>query len=168
MNLFYNTLQGASTVHFQGSNAETIRCTTIPNVLVNLEQARERQSRQPESPLTPSGQILSPMVHFYAGQWEELAGVLSVVKDNVLEVPRPTNLSFSEEDFMDGFSSHDGSIMGQENSSRRSTRLSGSRVWERANDTDTGGGYDVILMADIPHSATSLKKLYALIKKVSC
>ncbi|KAI3697047.1 hypothetical protein L6452_29766 [Arctium lappa] len=158
-------LKGASTVHFQDLNAETIRCTTIPNVLVNLEQARDRQSRQPESPLTPSRQILSPMVHFYAGQWEELAGVLSVVKNNVLEVPPPTNLSFSEEDFMDGFSSHDGSIMGQENSSRRSTRLSGSRVWERANDTDIGGGYDVILMTDIPHSATSLKKLYALIKK---
>lgn len=155
-------------MHFQDVNAETIRCTTIPNVLANLEQARERQSRQPESPLTPSRQIISPVVHFYAGEGEELAGVLSVVKKNVPDVSPPTNLSLSEEDFMDAYSSHDGSITGQETSARRSTRLSGSRVWERANETDIGGGYDVILMADIPHSATSLKKLYALIKQVSC
>ncbi|KAD3337093.1 hypothetical protein E3N88_32613 [Mikania micrantha] len=158
-------LKGASTVHFHDLNAETVRCTTIPNVMSNLEQARERQSQQPESPLTPSRQILSPIVHFYAGEWEELSGVLSVVKSNVLEVSPTMNLSFSEDDFMDAYSSHDGSINGNETSSRRSRKLSGSRVWESANDTDSGGGYDVILMTVIPHSATSLKKLYALIKK---
>ncbi|KAK9068694.1 hypothetical protein SSX86_012809 [Deinandra increscens subsp. villosa] len=158
-------LKGASTVHFQDLSAETIRCTTIPNVMANLEQARERQSQQHESPLTPSRQMLSPIVHFYAGEWEELSGVLSVVKNNVPEVSPTMNLSFSEEDFMDAYSSHDGSINGHESSSRQSRRLSGSRVWERANDTDIGGGYDVILMTVIPHSVTSLKKLYALIKK---
>ncbi|XP_076917505.1 uncharacterized protein LOC143577601 [Bidens hawaiensis] len=158
-------LKGASTVHFQDLNAETVRCATIPNVMVNLEQARERQIQQPESPLTPSRQILSPAVHFYAGDWEELSGVLSVVKNNVLEVSPTRNLSFSEDDFIDAYSSHDGSINGQQTPSRKSTRLSGSRVWESANYTDIGEGYDVILMTVIPHSTTSLKKLYALIKK---
>lgn len=160
-------MQGASTVHFQDQNAETVRCTTIPNVMVNLEQARERQSQQPESPITPSRQILSPTVHFYAGEWEELSGVLSVVKNNVLEASSTMDFSFSEDDFMDAYSSRDGSINGQQTPSRKSTRLSGSRVWESANEIDIGGGYDVILLTVIPHSTTSLRKLYALIKKVS-
>nr|XP_043639689.1 histidine protein methyltransferase 1 homolog [Erigeron canadensis] len=155
-------LKGASVVHFQDLNAEAIRCTTIPNVLANLQQARDRQSRQPESSLTPSRQIISPTVHFYAGEWDELSTVLSVVECDVPELPK---FSFSEEDFVDGCSSQDGSIIGHENSSRRSRKLSGSRVWERASEMDQGGGYDVILMTDIPYSATSLKKLYALIKK---
>ncbi|CAN0876533.1 hypothetical protein LINGRAHAP2_LOCUS11362 [Linum grandiflorum] len=75
-------------------------------------------------------------------------------------------LNFSEEDFLDGFSSQDGSLVGQEIAGRRSRKLSGSRAWERANDKDNGeGGYDVILMTDISYSVTPLKKLYALIKK---
>lgn len=160
-------LQGASIVHFQDLSAETVRCTTIPNVLANLEQARDRQSRQPESPLTPSRHTLTPSVHFYAGDWEELPTVLSVVRGDGFEAPTGMSLSFSEEDFMDGCSSQDGSIIGHESSSRRSRKLSGSRAWERASETDQGeGGYDVILMAEIPYSLNSLKKLYALIKKV--
>ncbi|KAF8402289.1 hypothetical protein HHK36_013241 [Tetracentron sinense] len=161
-------LKGAYAVHFQDLNAETVRCTTIPNVLANLEQARERQSRQPESPLTPSRQTLSPEVHFYAGDWEELHTVLSVVRNDGFEVTAGIRLSFSEEDMMDGCSSQDGSIIENEFSSRRSKKLSGSRAWERANETDPGeGGYDVILMIEIPYSVTSSKKLYTLIKKVS-
>ncbi|KAF2300193.1 hypothetical protein GH714_010583 [Hevea brasiliensis] len=160
-------LKGACVVHFQDLNAETIRCTTIPNVLANLEQARDSQSRQPESPLTPSRYPLSPSVHFYAGDWEELPSVLSVVRNDAFEVTTGMSLSFSEEDFMDGCSSVDGSIIVQETSSRRSRKLSGSRAWERASEIDHGeGGYDVILMTDIPYSVTSLKKLYALIKKL--
>ncbi|XP_019101209.1 PREDICTED: histidine protein methyltransferase 1 homolog isoform X2 [Camelina sativa] len=162
-------LKGASSVHFQDLSAETIRCTTIPNVLANLEQARDRQSRQPESPLTPSRQAVSASVRFYAGEWEELSTVLSIIRTDVLEPAIPAlNLSFSEEDFMDGCSSQDGSITGQPDlSSRQSRKLSGSRAWERANETDQGGecGYDVILMTEIPYSVTSLKKLYSLIKK---
>ncbi|XP_010930203.1 uncharacterized protein [Elaeis guineensis] len=159
-------LKGASTVHFQDPNAETIRCTTIPNVLANLEQARDRQSRQPESPLTPSRQQLSPDVHFYAGDWEELHTVLSVVQMDGFEPAPGTSLSFSEDDFMDGCSSQDGSITGHDPSSRRSRKLSGSRAWERANETDTGdGGYDIILITEIPYSVSSLRKLYALIAK---
>ncbi|CAH2058219.1 unnamed protein product [Thlaspi arvense] len=162
-------LKGASSVHFQDLSAETIRCTTIPNVLANLDQARDRQSRQPESPLTPSRQAVAASVRFYAGDWEELPTVLSIIRT---DVPEPANqgmsLSFSEEDFMDGCSSQDGSITGQQDFfSRRSRKLSGSRAWERANETDQGGecGYDVILMTEIPYSVTSLKKLYSLIKK---
>ncbi|OAY51903.1 histidine protein methyltransferase 1 homolog [Manihot esculenta] len=159
-------LKGACMVHFQDLNAETVRCTTIPNVLANLEQARDSQSRQPESPLTPSRHPLSPSVHFYAGDWEELPAVLSIVRNDAFEVTTGMSLSFSEEDFMDGCSSQDGSVIGQETSSRQSRKLSGSRAWERASEIDHGeGGYDVILMTDIPYSVTSLKKLYALIKK---
>ncbi|KAF2601582.1 hypothetical protein F2Q70_00028794 [Brassica cretica] len=150
-------------------NAETIRCTTIPNVLANLDQARDRQSRQPESPLTPSRQAVSASVRFYAGEWEELPTVLSVIRTDVFE-PAAMSLSFSEEDFNDGCSSQDGSVTGQQQDffSRRSRKLSGSRAWERANESDQGGecGYDVILMTEIPYSVTSLKKLYSLIKKV--
>lgn len=154
-------------MHFQDLSAETIRCTTIPNVLANLEQARDKQSRQPESPLTPSRQTLSPSVHFFAGDWEELPTVLSVVKNEGFEATPGMSLSFSEEDFMDGCSSVDGSIAGQE-SSRRSRKLSGSRAWERADENDQAeGGYDVVLMTDIQYSTVSLKRLYALIKKVS-
>ncbi|CAN6836141.1 uncharacterized protein LOC106391846 [Brassica napus] len=161
-------LKGASSVHFQDLNAETIRCTTIPNVLANLDQARDRQSRQPESPLTPSRQAVSASVRFYAGEWEELPTVLSVIRTDVFE-PAAMSLSFSEEDFNDGCSSQDGSVIGQQQDffSRRSRKLSGSRAWERANESDQGGecGYDVILMTEIPYSVTSLKKLYSLIKK---
>ncbi|KAJ0239791.1 T1 [Hirschfeldia incana] len=162
-------LKGASSVHFQDLNAETIRCTTIPNVLANLDQARDRQSRQPEVLLTPTRQAVSASVRFYAGEWEELPTVLSIIRTDVVEPANPgMNLSFSEEDFMDGCSSQDGSITGQPDfSSRRSRKLSGSRAWERANENDQGGecGYDVILMTEIPYSVTSLKKLYSLIKK---
>lgn len=154
-------------VHFQDQNAETVRCTTIPNVIANLKQAHDRQSRQPESPLTPSRQALAPSVNFYAGDWEELPAVLSTVKNDGYEVTPGMSLSFSEEDFLDGCSSQDGSIIGHESSSRRFRKLSGSRAWERANQANqVDGGYDVILMAEIPDSVTSLKKLYALIKKV--
>lgn len=160
-------LKGASSVHFQDINAETIRCTTIPNVLANLEQARDRQMRHPESsPVTPTRQALAPSVRFYAGHWEELPTVLPIVRiDNVEATYGVMNMSFSEEDFMDGCSSHDGSALGNESSSRRS-RKSGSRAWERASENDNGeGGYDVILITDIPYSVASLKKLYALIKR---
>ena len=159
-------LKGASVVHFQDQSAETVRCTTIPNVLANLKQARDRQSRQPESPLTPSRQTLAPSVNFYAGDWEELPSVLSIAKSDGYEVMPGMSLSFSEEDFMDGCSSQDGSIIGHESHSRRSRKLSGSRAWERGSEADQGeGGYDIILMTEIPYSVTSLKKLYALIKK---
>ncbi|CAJ1955572.1 unnamed protein product [Sphenostylis stenocarpa] len=159
-------LKGASVVHFQDQSAETVRCTTIPNVLANLKKARDRQSRQPESPLTPSRQTLAPSVNFYAGDWEELPTVLSIVKCEGYELIPGMSLSFSEEDFLEGCSSQDGSIIGHESYSRRSRKLSGSRAWERGSQADEGeGGYDVILMTEIPYSLTSLKKLYALIKK---
>lgn len=146
-----------------------IRCTTIPNVLMNLELARDRQSRQPESPLTPSRQQLAPEVHFYAGDWEELHSVLSVVQKEGFEPAGRMSISFSEEDFMDGCSSQDGSVLGHETSSRqRSRKLSGSRAWERASETDPGDcGYDIILITEIPHSINALRKFYALITKVS-
>ncbi|KAK8921195.1 hypothetical protein KSP39_PZI020024 [Platanthera zijinensis] len=159
-------LKGAATMHFQDHNAEAIRCTTIPNVLSNLEQARDRQSRQPESPLTPSRQQLTPDLHFFAGDWTELHTILSMVRTESSDVAAGMSISFSEEDLMDGYSSQDGSIMGHEASYRRSRKLSGSRAWERASEADQGdGGYDIILITEIPYSVNSLKKLYRLITK---
>ncbi|RZS16162.1 hypothetical protein BHM03_00048120 [Ensete ventricosum] len=149
----------AFTFHFHDLNAETIRCTTMRNVLANLEQARDKQSHQPESPFTPSRQPSTSDVHFYAGNWEELCTILSVVRMDA-------NLSFSEDDYMDGCSSHVGSIIAHETCLRQSTKLSGSRAWERASDGEPGvGGYDVILITEIPHSMNSLRKLYDLISK---
>ncbi|KAI4370404.1 hypothetical protein MLD38_018759 [Melastoma candidum] len=159
-------MKGASTVHFQELSAEIIRCTTIPNVLIALEQVRDWQSRQPETPLTPSRQALSPSVHFYAGDWDELHSVLSIVRNDSFEANAGLNFCFSEEESVDGCSSHEGSIVGHDFSSRRSRKLSGSRAWERASEADKGeGGYDVVLMADLPYSPASLKKLYPLLKK---
>ncbi|URE08552.1 hypothetical protein MUK42_24276 [Musa troglodytarum] len=159
-------LKGASTVHFHDLNAETIRCTTIPNVLANIEQAKDKQSRQSGSPLTPSRQHLTSDVHFYAGDWEELPSVLSVVRVDGFELARGASLSLSEDDYKDACSSQEGSVIAQETISRRSRKLSGSRAWERASETDPGdGGYDIILITEIPHSVTSLRKLYALMTK---
>ncbi|XP_073004046.1 uncharacterized protein [Typha latifolia] len=160
-------LKGASKVHFQDPNAETIRCRTIPNVLANLEQAQDKQNRPSESPVTPPRQQLAPDVHFYAGDWEELHTVLSVLHgdDGSLVAPA-TSLSFSEDDFMDGYSSQDGSITGRESCSRRSRKLSGSRAWARASEIgQEDGGYDIILISEVPHSVSSLRKLHALITK---
>ncbi|KAK9672271.1 hypothetical protein RND81_12G088100 [Saponaria officinalis] len=158
-------LKGACTVHFHDTNAETIRCTTIPNVQANLEQACDWQNRQPEGPQTPSRQPLAPSVHFYAGNWEELPAVLSVAKTEL--TPR-MSMCLSEDDLNDACSSQDGSTNGRDSSAkpRFSRKLSGSRAWERASEADHGeGGYDVVLITDVPFSVTSLKKLYSLIKK---
>ncbi|KAI4302750.1 hypothetical protein MLD38_038461 [Melastoma candidum] len=159
-------MKGASTVHFQDLSAEIIRCTTIPNVLIALEQVRDWQSHQPESPLTPSRQSLSPSVRFYAGDWDELHGVLSLVRNEDFEVNMGMNFCFPEEESVDGCSSHEESIVGQDFSLRRSRKLSGSRAWERASEANKGDdGYDVVLMAELPYSLASLRKLYALLKK---
>jgi hypothetical protein len=163
-------LKGASTVHFQDINAETIRCTTIPNVLANLDQARELQSRQQDGPLTPSRYTIAPTVHFYAGEWDELPAVLSIVKissDSVGEgaASGTMNLSFTEDDFNDACSSQDGSVlMGGRNSTSRRSRT--SRAWERSWEEGPGeAGYDIILVNEISCSLTSAKKLYVLLKK---
>ncbi|KAH9606870.1 hypothetical protein KSS87_019704 [Heliosperma pusillum] len=161
-------LKGACTVHFQDTNAETVRCSTIPNVLANLELARDWQNRQPEGPQTPSRQPLAPSVHFYAGDWEELPNILSTVKNDTFEVTPGMSLCLLEDDFNDACSSLDGSITEHDSSAkpRRSRKLSGSRAWERASESHhREGGYDVILITEIPYSLTSLKKLYTLIKQ---
>ncbi|KAL5703033.1 hypothetical protein ACHQM5_028207 [Ranunculus cassubicifolius] len=159
-------LKGASTMHFQDLNAETVRCKTIPNVVANLEEARDKMSRQLDGPVTPSRHGVTTDVHFYAGDYEELHTVLSVVRRDGFEMTSGMSVSYSEEDLTDVCSSQDGSVLGIESSSRRSKKLSGSRAWERAIEADPEeGGYDVILMTEIPYSTTNLKKLYALIKK---
>jgi len=97
-----------------------------------------------------------------------LGSGMNSLQFSVVQAPAaPTNLSFSEDDFMDGCSSHDGSsVVGHDYCPRRSRKLSGSRAWERASETDQAdGGYDVILISDVPYAVNSLKKLYALISK---
>ncbi|CAL5073361.1 unnamed protein product [Urochloa decumbens] len=75
-------------------------------------------------------------------------------------------LGFCEDDLLDGDNSQDGNNICHETSSRRSRKLSSSRAWERGNGTSTGdGGYDIVLVNEIPYSANSLQNLYSLIKK---
>jgi predicted nicotinamide N-methyase len=168
-------LKGASTVHFQDFNAEVLRCLTIPNVYVNLQNARERLGRHCDGPVTPTRTTtLSPDVHFYAGDWGDLHTLLSVVEQDQLGAC-DINLSFSEDDlFLDRSLSHNSSGVNQEtqiDSSHgrqitRTRKLSGSRACERANDMDPSeGGYDIILMAETVYSLVSMRKLYGLIKK---
>nr|BAD34426.1 hypothetical protein [Oryza sativa Japonica Group] len=159
-------LEGASTVHFQDPSAEIIRCKTIPNVLANLEHAQDKHGQQQGSPLTPSRQQLPQDIHFYAGEWEELHTVLSVIQEDEVDTSSGVALEFCEDDFLDGCSSQDASNICHETSSRRSRKLSGSRAWERGNETTTGdGGYDILLVNEIPYSASSLQNLYLLVKK---
>lgn len=163
----FSCLKGASTVHFQDPSAEIIRCRTIPNVLANLEQARDKQIHQQGSPLTPSWQQSPQDIHFYAGEWEELHTVLSVIQEEEVDSSPVVGLGFCDDDFLDGCSSQDGNNICHETSSRRSRKLSGSRAWERGNEASIGdgGGYDILLLNDIPYSANSLQNLYSLIKK---
>ncbi|GKA21828.1 hypothetical protein Tco_0707790 [Tanacetum coccineum] len=51
--------------------------------------------------------MISPAIHFYAGEWEELPGVLSVMKNDIPVVASAMALSFSEEDFTNTYSSHE-------------------------------------------------------------
>ncbi|KAF8780832.1 hypothetical protein HU200_000779 [Digitaria exilis] len=159
-------LKGASTVHFEDPSAETIRCKTIPNVLANLEQAQDKLNHHQGSPLTPSRQQVPQDIHFYAGEWDEIHTVLSTVQEDEMDASSGVELGFCEDDLLDGYSSQDGNNICHETSSRRSRKLSSSRAWERGNETSTGdGGYDIVLVNEIPCSASSLQSLYVLIKK---
>ncbi|GKD17580.1 hypothetical protein Tco_1206738 [Tanacetum coccineum] len=50
--------------------------------------------QEPGSTLTPSRQMFSPAVDFYVGEWEELPGVLSVMKNDIPGVASAMTLSF--------------------------------------------------------------------------
>ena len=120
-------------------------------------------NRQLESSLTPSRQFLAPEVRFYAGEWEELPTVLSVVRTEDSKISLDPRLHFSEEDIQ---SDTDHST----SSRQRSRKPSGSQAWERGSDvadSDDVGGYDVIMINEIPSSSSALRRLYALIKQVS-
>ncbi|KAJ3681132.1 hypothetical protein LUZ60_015621 [Juncus effusus] len=161
-------IKGASTVHFQDPNAETIRCKTIPNVSANLEQARDSLRQKPhESPLTPSHYTLPSDVRFFAGDHDEIHTVLSLVAQSDCQ----DAFGFCEDDLVDVCSSQEGSVVGGAGSegigksaSRRSRKLSGSRAWERGNGQGEGG-YDIVLIHEMNCSGNSLHGLYALIKK---
>lgn len=116
--------------------------------------------------MTPSRRVSNPDVHFYAGDWDELHTVLSLVNS---QEGLGTGFNFSEEDLSvyDGCSSQDGSAVECGTARRRSRKLSGSRAWERGSEIDQGdSGYDLVLISDLPYSVTSLRKLYAILTKV--
>lgn len=124
------------------------------------------RARPSESPMTPSRQMPDPNVHFYAGDWDNLDTILSLVnnKESILGA----GFNFSAEDLLvcDGWGSQDGSGVGG-TARRRSRKLSGSRACESGTEMDQGdGGYDVVLISDLPYSVTALRKLYALLTKV--
>lgn len=153
-------LKGASTVHFHDLSAETIRKSTIPNVVGNLQKACDfRNPMQPERTLTLSSRhTLDPAINFYAGEYEDLHGIF------------PSNISisgkssFSDDDNSDGLRSH--SLI----------KSPGARAWEKAYNIDAlsisdeekedvcgFGGYDIILISELTDSVNTLKKIYRLI-----
>ncbi|GJM99233.1 hypothetical protein PR202_ga16316 [Eleusine coracana subsp. coracana] len=136
----------------------------LPGLFACLK-AQDRQSHHQGSPLTPSRQLPQD-IHFYAGDWEELHTVLSVIQEDEMDASSSVGLGFCEDDLLDESNSQDGNNICHETSSRRSRKLSSSRAWERGNETSTGdGGYDIVLVNEIPYSASSLQNLYSLIKK---
>ncbi|GKA26219.1 hypothetical protein Tco_0712328 [Tanacetum coccineum] len=78
-------LKGASIVRFQDINAKNKRYTTIPNVLVDLEQARDRQSL--EVPLLHQGKCfllrLTSMLE-NGKSFQESSAMMVVSRDKTL------------------------------------------------------------------------------------
>lgn len=152
-------LKGASTVHFHDLSAETIRKSTIPNVVGNLQNARDLRNRmQTKSTLPPtSHHVLDPAIYFYAGDY----GHVNAFPSNI-SVSGMT--SFSDDDNFDSLRSH--SLM----------KSPGVPAWEKAYNIETlsipddekgdvcgFGGYDIILISELPNSGNTLKKIYGLI-----
>lgn len=169
----YACLKGASAVHFQDFNIEVLRSLTISNVNANLEMARSLQS---DCGQTKKPKQLSPDVHYYAGDWEQLDNLLSVVGPEQSGLTdgggnREADFCFQDgvflQDSLDQEPSekHSNSEFSRE-SVKRTRNLSGSRACERGSDASVfERGYDIILMSETVYSIASLPKLYALIKK---
>ncbi|KAI5074870.1 hypothetical protein GOP47_0010831 [Adiantum capillus-veneris] len=172
----YACLKGASLVHFQDFNVEVLRSLTIPNVNANLEMARSRQSYGSDSGQPPTkAKQLSPDVHFYAGDWEDMSNFLSVVwsepDEQAVEDMGKGDLlegdSLQENLIQDTSGKHDNSKPSKKFIKKHTRKLSGSRACEKGTD-DAGileGGYDIILMSETVYSMSSLPRLLALIKK---
>lgn len=171
----YACLKGASSVHFQDFNVEVLRSLTIPNVSANLDMARARQNQGSESVQTPRSKQLSPDVHFYAGDWEEMTSLLSVVwaePDEHADEDSGMAKSRKGDGLQDSLIRDSSSKFNNSKSSKgvvkkHSRKLSGSRACEKGTD-DGGileGGYDIVLMSETVYSIASLPKLFTLIKK---
>lgn len=175
----YACLKGASTVHFQDFNVEVLRSLTISNVHANLEMARSQPNRPSDFGQIPTrSKELSPDVHYYAGDWEDMDTLLSVVGQEQPGLAdegdcREAEGSFSlhEVDLSkDSISQYslvkEGNCMLNRESVKYSRKLPGTRACERGSDDSVlDGGYDIILMSETVYSIASLPKLYALIKK---
>lgn len=172
----YACLKGASLVHFQDFNVEVLRSLTIPNVSANLDMARSRQNHGSESGQTPTkAKQLSPDVHFYSGDWEDMTNLLSIVWSEPNEqAEKDTGMGDNPEGdgLQDSLIQDSSGKLSSSKSSKgivkkHSRKLSGSRACEKGTD-DAGileGGYDIILMSETVYSMSSLHKLLALIKK---
>lgn len=172
--------QGASSVHFQDFNAEVLKSLTIRNVEANLENARGGLVRSVSSDgiAANKGLIVTPDIHYYAGDWADVHDVLSVVRcdspgnGNNGDIGA-FNFMFNESELYEPVPESGNNEVKSGGLSRTSSRnrlarkLSGSQACERGHtNTAQEGGYDIILMSETVYSLASLPKLYELIKKV--
>ncbi|KAH6558972.1 hypothetical protein KP509_1Z035100 [Ceratopteris richardii] len=171
----YACIKGASVVHFQDFNIEVLRSLTIPNVNANLEMARSRHGYGSDSGQPPpKSKQLSPDVRFFAGDWEDMSGFLSIVwHEPVEQIDEDAGIVHAggdplQDSLIQDTCDKNGSIKSSTRVIRKHTRkLSGSRACEKGTD-DTNifeGGYDIILMSETVYSISSFPKLLALIKK---
>jgi hypothetical protein len=156
---------------------EVLQSLTIRNVAANLDLAYARQSQhQGESGLNRVKQ-LAPDIHYYAGDWSNMEGLLSVFNPELLNEVGPDSgdgvCQVGGESLQEGLAEsmvekHNDSNTDQALKKRHARKLSSSRACERAiDDVDASeGGYDIILMSETVYSIAALPKLYALVKKV--
>jgi hypothetical protein len=157
--------QGASSVHFQDFNAEVLKNLTIKNVQSNLEQARggllRVNSVSSEGISASKGLVVTPDVHYYAGDWSDVHNVLSVVRfgsagngDN--EDGGTFNFMFNESELYEPVPESgnnevkSGGLNRTGSRNRLARKLSGSQACEKGHTNTT----------------QELPKLYELIKKV--
>ena len=172
--------QGASSVHFQDFNAEVLKSLTIKNVQANLEQARgglvRVNSVSSDGIAANKGLVVTPDIHYYAGDWSDVHDVLSVVRyDSARDGDEDVgtfNFKFNESELYEplpesGTNEVKSGLSRTGSRNRLARKLSGSQACEKGHSNTTQeGGYDIILMSETVYSLASLPKLYELIKMV--
>lgn len=171
----FSCLKGAASVHFQDFNAEVLRSLTIRNVEANLEQARAGLVRVNSSDGTAANKslVVTPDIHYYAGDWSDVHDVLSVVRCGSAGNgdggdSGAFNFMFNESELYEPVpeTGNSGGLSRTSSRNRLARKLSGSQACDRGHtNTAQEGGYDIILMSETVYSLASLPKLYELIKK---
>ncbi|KAH7652014.1 Protein-histidine N-methyltransferase protein [Dioscorea alata] len=67
----FTCIEGASAIHFQDFNSEVLKCLTIPNVKVNLDSFKKKNSN-----VTDIKTSQSPEIRFFAGDWSNMHDLL--------------------------------------------------------------------------------------------